>query len=807
MGKCSSIRVEKLREELRNVKPSISFVRALAYTDVYKKTEAKPPIIRRAMATSEALDRMPIYLEEGQLFIGSNTSRLNGREFSENVSTNWMYRAGGPKSLKDRSFEQIECTDEDQRVFDEIIGPYWIDRTIMSRLYASVPEYLTERTIGSGFVEASYFAGLQSSHSNMDYDFIITNGLNGFRKKCKEMIEEWNIENDAMSKKHLYEACLLELDAIERYALRCSEFAAKLASEETNPNRKAELERMSEICKHSPMEPPRSFQEAIQTTWFAICVMNLEGGSSPSINRFDQYMYPLYKRDIEDGVLTKEEAKEMLECYWIKLSTYGTPSDDTSASFISGNAKFMNMQVGGTDKKGNDATNELSYLILDALIATATVQPHMTVRIHPGSPEKFRMKILDLVQEGTGHPSIYNDIVAKEILLQQGATIAEANDYGAGGCMEVGVRGGYYWAPGVWVNIGMAVDMVFTQGKKRENVAGKCQGVQLSVKTPDPRIFKTYEEFEDAVKQHIICQFESTHQLQTQVAELYRDYPVVWQSMTTNDCLDRGLDFHHGGVHSSCVPGLDPMGIPDVADSLATVKKLVFDDKVITMDELCEALDHDFQGYENIRELCLAVPKYGNDDDYVDGLAQGICNWMCDYARSMEGILAKYDPDKETAKLRHHVGIAFAPISGSVSFGTYVGALPSGRKSGEPLGDSCSPYMGADVNGPTAALKSVAKIGHNKTHGSITNMYLTKDLLYKNESRKAINNMVQTYFDNGGAHIQFSCNSRETLLDAQKNPENYKHLLVRVAGYSAYFVDLLKPVQDSILMRNIYDEI
>lgn len=357
------------------------------------------------------------------------------------------------------------------------------------------------------------------------------------------------------------------------------------------------------------------------------------------------------------------------------------------------------------------------------------------------------------------------------------------------------------------MNGGMYVEMAFTQGKKRENVFGACLGEQLSVKTPDPRTFKTYEEFEDAVKTHCAYAMKSVMAMDRNVVEMYRDFPVVFQSVTQHQGLWRGLPFHEGGCWSSCCPGFDLMGIPDVGNSLAVVKKLVFDDKVITMDQLCNALDANFEGYEDIRQMCLNVPKYGNDDDYVDSITMEFMDWIATYCKQFEGLMAKYDPDQSDAKKRHTVGMAWAPLSGSVEFGKQVGALPSGRLSGEPLGDSCAPYMGTDLKGPTAALRSVAKLPHNKTDGTITNMYITKDLLSTMEGRMAVSDLIQTFFDEGGAQVQFSCTNQDILRDAQKHPEKYPNLMVRVAGYSAYFVDLSKDVQDSILMRTAHSEL
>ena len=799
VGNGSTDRVKKLNIQQRSARPTISLERARAYTETYKYTEPLAPITRRAMATVKALDTTPPFILEGELVVGSEGSALKAYPLHPELESNWIMMEGGLTGLD----YCCSCSPEQAKEFEEEISPYWQDKTIIAKLLSTVPGYLIERCYGAGFVEGIFMAGILGTHGNPDWEYIMANGLNGIKKTAQEKLDAWDIMNvEDLGKNHFYQAVIMEMEAIERFARKYGEHACKLAAQEKDPKRKAELEQIGEICQHVPHEAPRTFREAVQAFWFVLCAWHLEGGTGTSLNRFDQYMYPFYKKDIEAGILTKEDAQEILECLWVKLSSVNAIADRTTASFLDGAALFLNMQVGGVDKYGNDATNELSYLCIDALISTHTIQPHLSVRLHAGSPEKFRMKLVDLIAAGMGHPSIYNDAVARQIVLQNGMSMAEANDYGAGGCMEVGRRAAYWWAPGTWINMGMAVDMAFTNGCKRAGMPGAKSGERLSIETGDPCSFKTFEEFENAVKQHIATAIQSTVAFDRMIVELYRHYPVVLQSVLQKSGLERGLPFHEGGAYTTSCPGLDGMGIPDLGNSLAAVKKLVYDEKKITMDQLCEALDHNFEGYEDIRQMCLQAPKYGNDDDYADLIQQEIFDWICNYAKSFPGVMSKRDPDQATAKIRHQVGFAMAPLSGSVAFGAQVGALPSGRKAGEPLGDSCAPYMGTDIKGPTAALKSVAKIQHYKTSGTITNMYLSKDSLKNDAGRHRLSDLIQGYFDQGGAHIQFNTMDKDVLRDAQVHPEKYPTVLVRVAGYSAYFVDLTKQVQDSIIMRS-----
>ena len=477
VGNGSTDRVKKLNIQQRSARPTISLERARAYTETYKYTEPLAPITRRAMATVKALDTTPPFILEGELVVGSEGSALKAYPLHPELESNWIMMEGGLTGLD----YCCSCSPEQAKEFEEEISPYWQDKTIIAKLLSTVPGYLIERCYGAGFVEGIFMAGILGTHGNPDWEYIMANGLNGIKKTAQEKLDAWDIMNvEDLGKNHFYQAVIMEMEAIERFARKYGEHACKLAAQEKDPKRKAELEQIGEICQHVPHEAPRTFREAVQAFWFVLCAWHLEGGTGTSLNRFDQYMYPFYKKDIEAGILTKEDAQEILECLWVKLSSVNAIADRTTASFLDGAALFLNMQVGGVDKYGNDATNELSYLCIDALISTHTIQPHLSVRLHAGSPEKFRMKLVDLIAAGMGHPSIYNDAVARQIVLQNGISMAEANDYGSGGCMEVGRRAAYWWAPGTWINLGMAVEMAFTNGCKRAGMPGAKSGERLS---------------------------------------------------------------------------------------------------------------------------------------------------------------------------------------------------------------------------------------------------------------------------------------------------------------------------------------
>nr|WP_312577031.1 pyruvate formate lyase family protein [Sedimentibacter sp.] len=799
----STDRVKNLNEQYHSVLPSICLHRARAFTEVYKQTEGVEPVLRHAMAVAKALDDTPPFILDGELIVGGNSCKPKCHPLHAEVDSAWIMREGGMEALGTRQFSPFFATKEQIKEFDEEIYPYWKDKTTDVMWRKAAPDYLVERTIGTGFADSQFPINHLGSHCTLDWVEILRRGTNGYKREAQERLESWDPMIPAdYGKNHFWKATIMVLEAMERFARKYADLAAELARKETDSTRKAELKNISNICSRMPHEPAETFQEAIQSVWFMFCFFDIDGtGPIMSPGRIDQYLNPFYEKDKAEGRTTRETAQEMIECLWIKMANILDFGDAGNAYYMSGYTSFLTAQVGGVDKYGNDVTNELSYIMMDALIETHTNQPNLSVRFHDGTPEELKMKTAELIATGMGFPSIFNDRAAKQMMLNAGFNAYDANDYAAAGCMEVQKQGWYWWMPAAWVNLGMAVDLALTNGIKRTGVMGDMQGKRISAETGNPRNFKTYEEFENAVKQHIKTQVDYGFIADTTTIEVFQNYPLIVQSVFTNSGLERGLPVHSGGVFASACPAYDVVGIPDVGNSCATVKKLVFDDKKITMAQLCDALDANFEGYEDIYQMCMNVPKWGNDDDYVDTITQRLINYTNDEVQSHPGILAKRDPDKETANVRHRSKMCISPVSANVSFGISVGALPSGRKLGEPLGDSCAPYAGTDKNGPTAALKSVAKLGTERIHGAITNLWIDGNNIKDKSGKKKMMDLVDAFFDGGGAHVQINTVDKETLINAQKTPEKYPALLVRVSGFSAYFVDLAKEIQDMIISR------
>jgi len=513
-----------------------------------------------------------------------------------------------------------------------------------------------------------------------------------------------------------------------------------------------------------------------------------------SPGRLDQYLYPFYKKDIDDGLLTWAEAQELLECLWVKFAEITPFRSKWVALYDAGYMPFHNTSCGGITGGGQDAVNELSSMMLQATMDVQLSQPSLAVKYNKGkNPDSFLRKIVELVKLGTGFPAIHNDEAGIKMLLNKGVTLEEANNWNPAGCVEPGLMGKMLqWSNLAELNLGAAFEFALTNGRQR------LTNTRFPVpETGDPREFKSFDQFEDAVKTQVAYLIRKEAEISQIIESISQEMrPTLVASVTFKDCIDNAKDHQCGGAKYSLGPAMIMVGIADIVDSLAAVKKLIYDDRKLTWDELLTALDSDFAGYQEIRQMCLAAPKYGNDIGEVDAIATEIFQFEAE----------------EVAKYRGYTGgkmvSGLYPVTAHVPMGKVVGALPSGRKAGTPLADGLSPMQGTDVRGPTAVLKSVSRIDHAMhSAGTLLNMKLEPSLLNDERGVRDLMSLIKTMCDLGIYHIQFNLVSRETLLAAQKEPEKYRGLMVRVAGYSAYFVSLAKSVQDDIIARTTQESL
>ncbi|MFC2017606.1 pyruvate formate lyase family protein, partial [Chloroflexota bacterium] len=565
--------------------------------------------------------------------------------------------------------------------------------------------------------------------------------------------------------------------------------ARKKASEEKDPQRKAELEKIAEICRQVPANPARTFREALQSLWFYHVALWMEHNAiAVCAGRIDQYLYPYYKKDIEEGKLTREQAQELLECLWVKFSEMHFFLNKAAAEIQPGYVAFQDITCGGITESGQDAVNELSYMMLQATMDVRLAEPHLSVKYNKAkNPDSFLRKAVELAALGTGHPPFHNDERGIRYVLDWGIPFDEAYNWSPRGCMEVGLMGKCgSLSSHQCINTAVVLELALLNGVHRRTQT------RLPVpQTGDPRTFRTYEEFKGAVKaqlSYLIKKACETGQMVEVMQQHYR--PVLVTSLSFEECIENAKDLLAGGAKYNPGPDIVIGGTTDFANSLAAVKKLIYEDKKLTWDELLEALDNDFEGYEQIQEMCLAAPKYGNDIPEVDEIATEITRFAAEEVRKYRGLHGG----------RRSVMSGGAAIH--LIYGAHAGALPSGRKAWVPLADGISPMQGTDRKGPTAVLKSISKCCLDLyTRGSLINMKFDPSLFNDERGIGDFMSLIKSWHDLGLYHIQFNVVSPEILREAQKHPEKYRGLLVRVSGYSAYFVELDRGIQEDIISR------
>lgn len=779
-------RTQKLKEWIRSVVPEICPERALLVTQSYKQTEKEPIIIRRAKALSDVLKNMSIWIHEGELIVGNQASTPRSSLIAPETAANWIEKE--LDSFWTRPVDKFKVRKEVKEKLKEIF-PYWRNKTIEEQTLELIPEetkraWKTEYPI---FSPDNYFRN-GVGHYIPGYKIFLKEGCEGIIEKVKQKINELDLtEPSSLDKKSFYEAVIIACEAVIIFAKRFAYLATEMAKKEINEKRKKELERIALICERVPAKPAKDFHEALQSFWFEHLILHIEiDGISISTERFDKLMYPYYKKDIEEGILTKEEAQELLECLWIKFFEMMKVYDLHNATYFSGYSLGQILTVGGVNSNGKDDTNELTFLCIEAENNMRLTQPNLAIRINKNTPDELLLRVCEHISVGTGKPALFNDEIIIPALLSRGIKLEEARDYAPEGCVEPCIPGRYYgWTNAAMFNLPKCLEVALNNGKCR------FIGTQVGPKTGDPRKFKSFEDVLLAYKKqvnyfvkHMVITLnclDLTHQ---------KLLPLPFLSAVMEDCIDKGVDVVKGGARYNFT-GPQGVGVSDVADSLAAIKKFVFEEAKLSMEELISALDSNFKDNPKLRYLLSEkAPKYGNDDDYVDSIAVEVAKQYCQEVKKYKNARGGY------------FNPGLYPVSANVSMGLNVGALPSGRLAKEPLADGVSPSVGADRNGPTSVIKSVSKLDHiEASNGTLLNQKFSPEVLKTKAQLVKFMGLIRTYFELGGWHIQFNVVSAKTLREAQRNPEQYRNLLVRVAGYSAYFVELDRSVQENIIVR------
>ena len=785
-------RTRKLNEELLTVIPEMCIERARLVTQSYKETEGEPMIIRRAKALDKVLREMTIFIQKDQLIAGNQASKLRFSPLFPETEAGYLEKEINIFAQRDQ--DRVLVPDHVRKELEEVIFPYWRGKTIEDIGLKTIPREIVSlfRHKHPIFSPDIHLTG-SIGHVIVDYESVLKNGIKAHLAVIEEKLANIDMTHpDAGDKYHFWTAEKIVAKALIAWAKRYHEYALELAETENDPLWRGELLKIAERCAWVPENPARDFREAVQSFWLIHLPLYIEqNGLAVSPGRLDRFLFPWFEKDKAEGKITSTQAQELLECLWIKFTEVMRCYDFACAKFYAGFSISENVVLGGQDAKGNDTTNELSYLMLEAEKNTKLSQPNLAVRIHPNTPDDFLLKAVEVIATGRSKPELFNDVVAVPSLMACGVPMAEARDYSISGCVEPVPPDTNGMTNAAMSNLPKALELALNNGRCR------LTGDRMGPETGDPRTFTSFDQVMDAYQRQTAYYVEKMVAAINIIEKIHaREMPLPYFSLVINDCIERGVDVTAGGARYNFT-GPQGVGLADVGDSLAAIKKLVFDDKAITMTELIDALDSDFDGREDLRRrLINDAPKFSNDDDYVDLLTKDAAAVYCD----------------EVSKYKNTRGGQYRPglysVSANVPYGLNVGALPNGRKATTPLADGVSPVHSSEKNGPTAIMKSVAKLDHEKvTNGTQLNMKFSPQLLEGDKGKRHLANLIRTFFDLGGWHCQFNVVSADTLRAAQKHPDDYKWLIIRVAGYSAFFLELDKGVQDDIIDRTEYSEI
>lgn len=787
-------RMKAFREEVLDEKPYIDAQRAVLATQVYRENQNQPRVMVRALMLQKILENMSIYIEDKTLIVGNQATKNKNAPIFPEYTMEFVLNE--LDLFEKRDGDVFYITEETKQQLRDI-APFWENNNLRARGEAFLPEEV------SVFMETGVF-GMEGklnagdAHLAVNYEKILAFGLKGYEERVKDLKAKLDLTDpDSIDKNIFYKAVLIVIEAVHQFAQRYSKLAQELADKEKDSKRKAELLEISRICAKVPYEPATSFYEAVQSVWFIQLILQIESnGHSLSYGRFDQYMYPYYIKDIQEKVITKDEALELLTCLWIKTLTINKVRSQAHTLSSAGSPMYQNVTIGGQTPDKKDAVNELSFIVLQSVAQTRLTQPNLTVRYHKNINKKFFDDCIEVMKLGFGMPALNNDEIIIPSFINWGVKEEDAYNYSAIGCVETAVPGkwGYRCTGMSYINF------------PRVLLCAMNDGVDL---TTGKRFTKGYGYFKDMNSyEELLSAWDKTVREMTRYSVIVenaidkaseRDVPDILCSALTDDCIGRGKTIKEGGAVYDFISGLQ-VGIANMADSLAAIKKLVFEEKKITPTELWNAILDDFQSDENKKIQAMLideVPKYGNDIDYVDNLV-------------VEAYDSYLDEIKKYPNTRYHRGpiggIRYggtSSISANVGQGMGTMATPDGRNAYEPLAEGCSPAHNADKNGPTAVFKSVAKLPTEKiTGGVLLNQKMTPQMLSTEENKQKLEMLIRAFFNRlHGYHVQYNIVSRETLIDAQKHPEKHKDLIVRVAGYSAFFNVLSKKTQDDIIGR------
>jgi len=778
-------RVAKLRRQSVETRPYISTERAELMTEFYKsdipQRESVP--LCRALSFKHLMENKTICINDGELIVGE---RGPAPKATPTYPELCCHSLEDLRILNSRERTPFVVTEEVRKIYSEKIIPFWRGKTIREKLFGAMDQKWHQAFNAGVFTE--FMEQRAPGHAILD-NKIYHKGMLDFKETIAENRKKLDYFNDqrAYEKDQEYQAMSICADAVIIFAQRYASKARELALQESDPVRRSELEQIAEVCSHVPANAPRNFWEALQSYWFVHLSVITELNTWDSFNpgRLDQHLLSFYEQGLGEGTLTPEQAEELLECFWIKFNNQPAPpkvgvTEEQSGTYVD----FALINTGGLrPADGSDAVNDISYMILDVVEEMRLPQPSSCIQISKKNPDRFLKRACEVIRAGFGQPSVFNTDVIIQEMLQDGKTMTDARTGGPSGCVTVSSFGKESCTLTGYINWPKIFELACNNGVDPNS------GEQVGPQSGEAHKFTSYQQLMDAYKEQLGYFIDLKIRANNIIERLYANYmPAPFMSILMDDCIAHGLDYHNGGARYNPTY-IQGVGIGTVTDALAAVKSNVFEKQKITIDELLSAMRDDFEGHEHLQQkLLYHTPKYGNDDDYADSIAEEIFNAYYD--------LLNGRPNTKGGRYR----VNLLPTTVHIYFGSVVGALPNGRNAGEPVSEGISPTQGSDTKGPTAVIKSVARIDHVRTGGTLLNMKFNPHVLAGDGIEKLVH-LIRSYFKLDGHHVQFNVIDAETLRKAQQNPERHRDLIVRVAGFSDYFVDVGRDLQNEIIAR------
>jgi formate C-acetyltransferase len=782
-------RIQKLRKLSVEAEPSLSIERALHETAFYKENFGKMSIpVLRAANYLDHCQKKAIYIGEGELIVGERGPKPKCVPTFPELT---CHSVEDLNVLNTRELQRYTISQEDIETYAREVIPYWAGKTQRERIFSHVPQEWRLAYEAGMFTE--FMEQRAPGHTTLDGK-IYRKGMLDYKREIAAHLASLDYLNDpeATDKAEEWKAMDISCDAVILFAERHAALAEEMAALEADPIRKAELLKMAEVCRWVPANAPRNLWEAIQMYWFVHLgtITELNGWDAMNPGHFDQHLAPFYEKGIADGTLTRERAKELISCFWIKVNNHPAPPKVGITARESGTYNdFTNINIGGIKSDGSDGTSEVSYIMLEVVEELHILQPGSSVHISAKTPDKFLHAATRVIRQGHGYPSVFNPDVYVQELMRQGKSLTDAREGGCSGCIEVGAFGKEAYLLTGYLNVPKILEVTLNNG------INPVTGIQVGPETGDPRTFKNYDELYSAFLKQLNYVVDLKMRVSNYIDRMFAKYaPAPFLSIVTDDCVSRGKDYYDGGPRYN-TSYIQCCGLGTTTDSLAALKKHVFEDQNFSMDRVLNAVLNDFKGEEVLRQTIMnRTPFFGNDDDYADSIAVKVYD---DLVAAIDG--------KPNIKPGGKYHLNMLSTTCHVYFGKVMGATPNGRLAGKSISDGTSPSHGADTHGPSAVIKSMTKFDHIKSGGTLLNQRFLPSLLKKEEDVKKLGHLIRSYFTLGGHHIQFNIVDTATLLAAQACPSDYKDLMVRMAGYSDYFNDMNADLQQEVIERTEND--